>query len=385
MTVNRYYSSTAVATTLTAGVSDSATTLPVGVTTGFPGSFPYTLILEKDTANEEVVTVTSAAGLNLTVTRGADGTTAVAHALGATVEHGVSARDYREPQEHIAASSGVHGISGAVVGDTDTQTLTGKTLTTPTVNGAALSGTLSGSPTFSGTPVFSGNPNFSGQPTVSDFTNAQHDHSAANKGGNIPQASVTGLTAALAAKEATANKGAASGYAGLDSSARLVMAQMPTVVHGSWTLQGGDQALANNTWTLLTWTDETDTYGFGGGGSGLITVPSGYDGRYDICLQIGFHVNVTSPPSNGMRGAKILKNQSNVDLYGYSNGMVGMTQIPAGANTNTDNHITFQVFAQDVALVAGDVLRVAARQGSGTGEPDVASVYTRLSLRRVGA
>ncbi len=36
-----------------------------------------------------------------------------------------------------------------------TQTLTNKTLTTPTINGAALSGTLSGSPTFGGTPVFS--------------------------------------------------------------------------------------------------------------------------------------------------------------------------------------------------------------------------------------
>jgi hypothetical protein len=40
--------------------------------------------------------------------------------------------------------------SGTVVGTSDTQTLTNKT-----INGAALSGTLSGSPTFSGTPVFS--------------------------------------------------------------------------------------------------------------------------------------------------------------------------------------------------------------------------------------
>ena len=36
------------------------------------------------------------------------------------------------------------------------QTLTNKTLTNPTINSAALSGTLSGTPTFSGALTFSG-------------------------------------------------------------------------------------------------------------------------------------------------------------------------------------------------------------------------------------
>lgn len=39
---------------------------------------------------------------------------------------------------------------GAIVGTSDSQTLTNKTLTTPTINGATLSGTFSGNPTFSG-------------------------------------------------------------------------------------------------------------------------------------------------------------------------------------------------------------------------------------------
>ena len=40
------------------------------------------------------------------------------------------------------------------------QTLTTKTLTAPTINGAAMSGTITGTPTFSGNVVFSGTPSF---------------------------------------------------------------------------------------------------------------------------------------------------------------------------------------------------------------------------------
>lgn len=45
--------------------------------------------------------------------------------------------------------------SGLLTGTTDAQTLTNKTLTLPTISGAALSGTLSGSPTISGQPTWS--------------------------------------------------------------------------------------------------------------------------------------------------------------------------------------------------------------------------------------
>lgn len=104
--VNRYYSSTGTATTLGSGISNSGTSIIVGSVTGFPVSYPYTLIIDAETVSEEVVTVTAGSGTNLTVTRGQDGTTGVSHSSGAEVIHGVSARDYREPQEHIATATG---------------------------------------------------------------------------------------------------------------------------------------------------------------------------------------------------------------------------------------------------------------------------------------
>ena len=97
----RYYSSTAARTTLAADINSSVTTVGVNAVTGWPTSFPYTIIIDQDTINEEVVEVTARVGTTLTVTRGVDGTSAVAHSAGAAVNHGVSARDFDEPNAFI--------------------------------------------------------------------------------------------------------------------------------------------------------------------------------------------------------------------------------------------------------------------------------------------
>src|SRR4051812_35934070 len=108
---NRFYSSTATATTLSGSIGFADTTINVGASTGFPTSFPYTLALEPDTAAMELVEVTSANGNSLLVTRGVDGTAALDHTAGAVVQHVVSGRDFREPQEHMGKATNVHGLA----------------------------------------------------------------------------------------------------------------------------------------------------------------------------------------------------------------------------------------------------------------------------------
>ena len=97
----RYYSSIAARTTLSGAINSSVTSIGVASTSGFPASTPFTLIIDQDSLTEEVVTCTGVSGTTLTVTRGVDGTTAVAHAAGASVNHGVSARDFDEPNSHV--------------------------------------------------------------------------------------------------------------------------------------------------------------------------------------------------------------------------------------------------------------------------------------------
>ena len=133
-TIARYYSSTAAKTTLSQAIdaSTASTSLSLAAASGLPSQYPFTLILEKDTANEEIVTVTALVGTAYTVTRGVDGTSSKAHSVGAIVEHGVSALDFSDFRTHEAATN-AHGVTGDIVGTGGAQTLTGKTLTTATL------------------------------------------------------------------------------------------------------------------------------------------------------------------------------------------------------------------------------------------------------------
>jgi len=148
----RKYSSRSQQTTLTSAVTSGAVTLPVVSATALLGGVTvstgqtFTVVIDPDTALEEIVDVTVVSGNNLTITRAVDmaGGSAQDHSSGAVVRHMVIGRDLREANLHIEATGGyndgtgthlLHGVSStsAVVGTYETQTLYNKTLVAPTL------------------------------------------------------------------------------------------------------------------------------------------------------------------------------------------------------------------------------------------------------------
>ena len=103
--MTRRYSTTSVETTLTGATSNSATTITVTSSLGLipaavgfvNGSDQFAIVIDPDTASEEVCFVTSVDNVNkqLTITRGQADTTAIAHASGATVKHVLTGEDMK--------------------------------------------------------------------------------------------------------------------------------------------------------------------------------------------------------------------------------------------------------------------------------------------------
>jgi hypothetical protein len=144
----RNYSSRSQQTTLTSAVTAGATTLVVQSGAALlggqsiPAGTTFTIVVDPDTAIEEIIDATAVSTNTFTITRAIDGSSAQGHSAGAVVRHMAIGRDYRESNAHIEASTGVHGISNSssVVGTIDTQTLTNKTLTAPTITNPSISG-----------------------------------------------------------------------------------------------------------------------------------------------------------------------------------------------------------------------------------------------------
>ena len=131
MTV-RKYSSRSQQTTLSSAISASDTTMTVGSGSALMGgktptsAQTYTVVIDPDTALEEIVDVSNySSGNTLTITRGRDGSTAVAHSAGAVVRHMIIGRDLQDANDHSENTTSAHGLTIAnVVSTSDTGTVT---------------------------------------------------------------------------------------------------------------------------------------------------------------------------------------------------------------------------------------------------------------------
>lgn len=136
--MSRNYRSIAEPKTLNGDVSNSATQITLNNVTGLP-SPPYVLVINPDTASEEAVLVTTnqdgVTAPTLKVERAIEtGATAKTHTNTNVVRHMIVGSDLQLVHDHLDNTTTAHGVTGAVVGTTNTQTLTNKTLTTPKIN-----------------------------------------------------------------------------------------------------------------------------------------------------------------------------------------------------------------------------------------------------------
>ena len=164
----RKYSSRSQQTTLSSSITSGDTTATVvsganllaSVTFSPAGTF--TVVIDPDTALEEIVDVTDRSGNTLTITRGVENSgTGVAHSAGAVVRHMVTGRDLREANDHIAGTLAAHAattsteLRGVISDETGTGSLvfaTSPTLVTP-ILGTPTSGTLTNA---TGLPISTG-------------------------------------------------------------------------------------------------------------------------------------------------------------------------------------------------------------------------------------
>ena len=181
-----------------------------GATTLYPSSGPFLITIDRGTTSQEVILCTAVnTSTNVfsvaTGGRGYDGTTAVTHLAGATVEHTSAAIDYREPNtfintltspgDLIVGASGAPGYARLGVGASGTflgSNGTNAAWSTPPVNTGATgprgatgpSGPSGVSPTSVATPYIWVNPNVS--QTLGTLTTIRMDSSSL--GGDTGQA-----------------------------------------------------------------------------------------------------------------------------------------------------------------------------------------------------
>ena len=122
--MTRLYSSVSIETTLSSLLTNSATTLSVasGTAAGLLGGVSlaagnvdqFTVAIDPDTANEEIVFITANSGDNFTIVRGRAGTSAISHNSGALVRHVMTSNDLQ--YFNVAIQPSIVTAKGDIIG-----------------------------------------------------------------------------------------------------------------------------------------------------------------------------------------------------------------------------------------------------------------------------
>jgi hypothetical protein len=175
----RLFSSISVETTLASTINSAVTSMTVATGTAttllggvtLTANTQFTVALDPDTANEEIVFITAGpSGDTFTISRGEAGSAAVSHSTGATVKHVLTSDDLTAFETAVSpvatlgfsgSTSGITTVQATAIAGTNTLTLpatsndtlvgraTTDTLTNKTINVA--NNTLTGVATLAGT------------------------------------------------------------------------------------------------------------------------------------------------------------------------------------------------------------------------------------------
>jgi hypothetical protein len=123
--MTRLYSSISVETILSAAINASQTSMVVasgtgaallgGVTLASGNVDQFTVAIDPDTSNEEIVFVTANSGDSFTIVRGRAGSTAITHSSGAAVRHVLTSNDltyFNNAIQSAVAAPGTPTIDG---------------------------------------------------------------------------------------------------------------------------------------------------------------------------------------------------------------------------------------------------------------------------------
>jgi hypothetical protein len=374
----RKYSSRSQQTTLTGTLTSGATSATVVSASALLGGITissgetFTVVIDPDTALEEIVDVTATSTNNLTIVRGIDGSSAQEHSAGAVVRHMGIGRDYREANTHIEASTGVHGLGSgvAVVGDSTAQTLTNKQINAGLNNIFGITssmitdGTIINTDINAGAAIAYSKLALTGSITSSDIANDTIVNADINTAAAIAATKIAGTAVTQADTGTVTSTMIADGtIVNGDISASAAIARTK-IANPTADVSNGGYKLTN----LATPTDSTDASTKGYVDTSIANLIDGAPSTLDTLNEIAAALNDTA----NFADTVVLKSGSTMTgaLAMGTNKITGMGDPTSAQDAATKNYVDTVTVAPSnltgVITSVGSVTSIASQTGTGT-------------------